>query len=450
MSTRVRLREGRMITSDTAPGTVVRCDSSETMYLARYVSVAFFFERTLDTLRLADGLRGALALVPAFAGRLRAGDGGLEIVCSDAGVPLSVLDVDATLDEARTDVTRPDSMLIDRVDVRTGSLAERPLLTVRVCRTTDGGATLGCSWNHAVGDMSSFMQFVRAWAALVGGTAPPEIRVLDDRMAYLDQVLPDEGIAQPGCEPLDRDAMAGRGPELPPALPDNAAVQLYFGADEVLRMRKSFGEAASRRVSVNDAICAHLVATLRDSEAEPTSWNLSVSVDLRHHLGLPRSVIGNLVQSLYVPCPQTGAGELSGHIRAGLDDFIRSHQCLRADRAFIGPVGRSRFHHCAPVPFDPGHRTFILTNWTRMGVYDVEFEGQRPTFFSPIVSSHAPFTWFAMVAEGPWNEGFLVTAVLPAKAAEQLRSPEGRAALHRFAATDDPCSWGPHRQVTHG
>ncbi|MEU9013898.1 acyltransferase [Streptomyces sp. NPDC048479] len=413
------------------------------MYVERYVAVAFFFERAVNEERLADGLRRALDLVPVFGGRLRAGGDALEIVCSDAGVPMTVLDVDASLSDAIREATHPDWGLIDRVDVMSEPLELRPLLTVRVCRLADGAMTLGCTWNHSVGDMGSFMQFIRVWSALVEGTTPPEVLIVDDREGYLDRVLPQEDSGQPICQPLSRDELAGRGHRMPLMREGNGTVQIYFGDDEVRRMRQLFGGESSRPLSSNDVLCAHLVTAFRGMEADPVPWNLSVPVDLRPRLGVPTEFLGNLVQSMFLPCPPMGtANVLAAHIRSGLDDFMQSHLCMRSDRAFVGPVGRSRFHRCAPVAFDPAHRTFIVTNWSRMGAYGVAFDGQYPAFFSPVVSSRAPLSWFGFLNKGFGDTGFLLTAVVPARLAEHLRSPEGRAAIHRFG---DPAAERPAR-----
>ncbi|MCX3062129.1 acyltransferase [Streptomyces beihaiensis] len=445
MSTRVRLREAWTITSGEARDTVVQCGSTDTTYVERYVPVAFFFERTVNEERLAEGLRRALGLVPVFGGRLRADGDTLEIVCSDAGVPMTVLDVDASLGDAIQEATHPDWGLIDRVDVMSEPLELRPLLTVRVCRLADGATTLGCTWNHSVGDMGSFMQFIRVWSALVEGTAPPEVLMVDDREGYLDRVLPQEDSGQPVCQPPSPDESAGQGRTMPLMREDNGTVQVYFGDDEVRRMRHLFGDARSRPLSSNDVLCAHLATAFRGMEANPVPWNLSIPVDLRFRLGVPTGFLGNLVQSMFLPCPPKGTADvLAAHIRSGLDDFMQSHRCMRSDRAFVGPVGRSRFHRCTSATFDPPHRTFIVTNWTRVGVYDVAFDGQYPAFFSPVVSSRAPLSWFGFLTRGFGGTGFLLTAVVPARLAEHLRSPEGRAAIHHF---EDPAAERPARAV---
>ncbi|MCU7825081.1 acyltransferase [Kitasatospora sp. DSM 101779] len=445
MSTRARLRETWTITSGRAPDTVVRCGSTDTVYVQRYVAVAFFFERTVDEERLADGLRRALDLVPVYGGRLRAGPDALEIVCSDAGVPMTVLDVDASLSDAVLEATRPDWGLVDRVDVMGEPLEQRPLLTVRVCRLADGATTLGCTWNHTVGDMGSFMQFIRVWSALVEGTAPPEVLVVDDREGHLDRILAQEGSGHPACPPLDRGEPAGQGHRMPVVQEANGTVQIHFADDEVRRMRQLFGGQSPRPLSSNDVLCAHLVTAFRDMAADPVPWNLSVPVDLRPRLGVPTGFLGNLVQSMFLPCPPTGTADvLAARIRSGLDDFMQSHLCMRSDRAFAGPVGRSRLHRCAPVAFDPAHRTFIMTNWTRMGVYEVAFDGQRPAVFSPVVSSRAPLSWFGFLDRGFGDAGFLLTAVVPERLAEHLRSPEGRAAIHRYG---DPAAERPTGSV---
>jgi hypothetical protein len=118
MSAWPELRESRTVRTGNPPGTVVRCGLVDTMLADLSVSVVYFFERTLDEEQLARGLARALELLPTFAGRLRTRDEVLEIVCDDAGVPLSVYDVDETLAEAISRVTLPGSGLVDQADSR--------------------------------------------------------------------------------------------------------------------------------------------------------------------------------------------------------------------------------------------------------------------------------------------------------------------------------------------
>jgi hypothetical protein len=80
-------------------------------------------------------------------------------------------------------------------------------------------------------------------------------------------------------------------------------------------------------------------------------------------------------------------------------------------------------------------RTFGFSNWSRMGVYDIAFEGHRPVFFSPAASFPVP--WVSWLVEGFENTGFLLTVTVPSRLAGRLRGADGSAALHRFREPGD-------------
>jgi hypothetical protein len=428
--------ETRTVRSGRAPGTVVRCGLDDTMLSVMPVNAVFYFERTLDPARLAEGLADALDRAPVFGGTLRTRDGAVEIVCDDIGVPLRTVDLDEDLAAAVGRAPLPGAGFVDQVDAWTAREGGIPLMTVRVNQLADGGTALGCSFSHAVGDMNSFMVFMRAWSAAVEGAQPPDVLIVADRDAYLDQTLPPDDSGRPSIWLPDPDQAEQRGRDFAVAFaPDaNRMVHLYFTAAEVARMREEFSAAAGRKLSTNDAFCAHLVSTIRGLDDEDdglTERLLTLVVNLRRRFDLPASVIGNLVGQLHLRCPPRAAPELiAATIRAGVDDFARSHLSFRANRAYLDSVGRARLAECAPIGFDPANRAFLYSDWRGFGAYDVAFGGQRPVYFCQTADLQLP--WGAWTSEGIDGEGFLSAVCLPVKLAERLADTDGRAAGHRF------------------
>jgi hypothetical protein len=400
------------------------------------VSVVFFFERVLDDVRLARGLAQALAHVAAFAGRLRDNDGALEIVCADAGVPMTVYDLDDTLSQAIGRAALPGSDLVDQVDATAARSGGSPLLTVRISHLSDGATAVGCSWHHAVGDMQSFMALMRAWSAAVEGVAPPEALLVPDRDVYLDRALPPEDCGRSSLRLVDAEEAAAIGREVAGALRANRTVQVYFTDAEVDRLREEFGAAAGLKLSANDALCAHLISVIRQLDDDNETRTLTIPVDIRRRFGLPPGSIGNLVGEINLACPPGLPPEaLAASIRAAVHDFASSHLCLRANRAFVDEIGMARLGECFPIGFDPIRRTFTVSNWSGFGLYDVEFEGCRPALLSPAADLQLP--WVASLVEGFGGAGILCTAVVPAALAGRLRGAAGRTALHPFREPED-------------
>jgi hypothetical protein len=433
-----QLSESRTIHAKRALGTVVRCGLTDTMLADIPVSVVFFFPRPLDADRLAAGLGTALDRLPVFGGRLRTcADDTLEIVCDNAGVPMTTYDVDETLGEAIGRVALAAAGYVDHVDALPARTGGHPLLTVRVSRLADGGTALGCSWHHAIGDMQSFLVLMRVWSAAVEDLPLPDVLIVPDRDAYLDGALPARDSGRPGFRLPEDDEAAALRREVMIAPRANRTVQVYLGAEEVGRMRRKFGAEAGRTLSVNDVLCAHLVTTIRELDSDVEDRFIAIPVNVRRLLDLPAAVVGNLLGEIHLPTKGGAPAEaLAAEIRAAVGDFAGSHLNLRANQAFLASVGRPRFRDCVPVGFDPAHKTFTVSNWSRFGAYDIAFGGQRPVLLSPAANLQLP--WVSWLVEGFENTGFLYTVVLPAKLAARLRGDTGRAALHRYRVPGDP------------
>ncbi|RLK54797.1 acyltransferase [Actinokineospora cianjurensis] len=426
------LRSSRTVRAGSAPGTVVTCGVTDTVIADVPVSVVFFFGHPLDEDRLAEGLATALAAVPGFAGRLRTTGDVLEVVCDDSGIPFDTYDLDETLPKAIGRVTLPGADFVDHVQAPAARLGGLPLLTVRLTHLSDGTSALGCSFHHSVGDLASFMFLVRAWSAATEGTEPPEITLLTDPDAFLDEVLPPVDSGRPGFRLPTPEQAERLGAEFAGAVRANRTVQVYFTDAEVAALQREVSTAAGRRLSVNDVLCGHVTSVVRTLAGDTSEERaIAMPVNVRRFLGLDEGVIGNLVGEMYVTCPPGAPAEdIATRIRAAVEDFPRAQLNLRANRAFLESIGRSRLRECVPVGFDPDRRTFTITNWSRFGIYEVTFGGKQPVFFSP--TSNLQLPWVSWIVEGFDNRGLLFTIAVPARLATALRGPAGREALHRY------------------
>ncbi|HEY3481871.1 MAG TPA: acyltransferase [Streptomyces sp.] len=438
MSAWLELRESRTVRPVAAPGppVVVRCGLADTLLADLAVSVVHFFDEALDEERLAAGLASALERVPVFAGRMRTVDGVPEIVCDGSGVPMDSYDLHETLREAMGRVTTPGEGLVGPVEAAKARGGGLPLLTVRVGRTSDGGTALGVSWHHAIGDMQSFVLLMRAWSAAVEGRELPEVELVTDRDAYLDRVLPATDCGRPGFRVPEPEEAALLAHEVAVSGLANRTVQICFGDAETGRMRDAYSAAAGLRLSGSDALCAHVLTTLRELDGHTEAGGLTVPVNLRRALGLPAGVLGNLLGEIHLDTPAGARPEqVAAQLRAAVADFTGSHLNLRANQAFLERLGRSRLGECVPLGFDPVRRRFTFSNWSRFGLYELTFGGRPAVFFSP--AANLPLPWVSWMVEGFENTGSLFTVVLPARLAGRLRRPEGRALLHRFHREED-------------
>ena len=429
MSAWSRVQESATVRSGRADRTVVKCGFADAILADLSVAIVFFYDRRLDEQRLASSLGEALGRVPLFAGRLREHEKGMEIVCTDEGVPLKVVDVEETLPEAVARTAMAHSGLVEHVDAAQARQGAEPPMRVQVSRLADGGTALGCSWHHAVGDMQSFAVLMQTWSALAAGAQPPEVVIVEDRDEYLDRMLPAEDCGKPGFRLVGAEEAAALQREAGAAIRANRVVQIYFGAEEAARLRDRFSALAGRRLSTSDALTGHLLDTVRRLDGGAAAGSLTVPVNVRRRVGLPDGLIGNVLSDVHLPGPLPDRPELlAAGIRAGLEDFRASHLRLRSNRAFLAEQGWSRLGDCVALGFDPPNRATAVSYWTGFGAYDIAFEGHRPVCVSP--TTNLPLPRVAWIVEGFGGSGHLCSVSLPAALAAKLRATAGAELLH--------------------
>lgn len=407
---------------------VIRCAWSDLLLADLSVSVVFCYDRVLDGASLRAGFASALAATPAFAGRFRPAGGDLELVCDGEGAEFRELDSPLTLPEAIGRLALLESGLVDHVDAPAARAGRGPVTRVRLNRLADGTTVLGCSWHHAIGDMSSFMTFMRQWSAASAGKEAEASLLVEDRAAFLDAMLPEKDSGRAGFRIVDEQESAElrRVAEASPLA--NRLVQVYVGEAELTRLRDRFEREAGRRLSTNDVLTAHIVRTIRLVDGDAAERELIVPVDLRRTLGVPRETIGNLLGEIVLRHGEVPAAKLAADLRAGVEDFADGNLTLRTSRAVLEELGPEGLDRCVPLGFNPPERTFTTSSWRGLGAYTATFDGEPPVLMAPAIS--LPLPWVCWMVEGFNGTGALCTLAVPAQLATRLRSAEGRALLH--------------------
>jgi Transferase family len=419
------------------PVPVVRCAWPDLLLADLSVSVVFCYDRPLDTRTLRSGFDEALVRVPVFAGRLRPAAGaGLEIVCDGGGAQLREFDSPLTLAEAIGRLGLPDSGLVDHVDGPAARAGRGPVTRVRINRLADGTTILGCSWHHAIGDMSSFTAFMRQWSASSAGAELEAPLLVEDRAAYLDALLPEKDGGRTGFRVVDEEESAALRRVAESSGLANRIVQVYFGEAELARMRTAFEREAGRRLSTNDVATAHVVRTVRRVDGDTEERDLVVPVDLRRPLGVPESVIGNLLGEITLRAGDTHAAHLAADLRAAVEEFADAHLKLRTSQTVLEELGPDGLSRCVPLGFNPAERTFTVSSWRGFGAYTACFDGASPVLMAPAIS--LPLPWVCWSVEGFDGSGILCTLAVPAAVATRLRSADGRALLHPARDPHDP------------
>src|SRR5262249_7361675 len=156
------------------------------------------------------------------------------------------------------------------------------------------------------------------------------------------------------------------------------------------------------------------------------------AVNLRSHVGIPPSVVGNMIAVVEAPGAERPEA-VAREVREVVDTIARHHLNLRTDRDFLLRCDEFRLAHLMFRPLDPAHPALLVTNWSSFGMDDITFDGGRPVLCCP---SPGPtgfaLPWIAVLSKGFGGSGYLCTLSVPTQIADLLRRPDGEVVLHRF------------------
>ena len=360
----------QMISPSRAQRLDIRCNVVDVVLSNVANHLVFFFERQLDTKVLADAFAQALTSLPIFAGRMTLAGGALRIRCRGQGVPFTAVSSDRTLHEAIRSVTEDrGEWLLDTVNGATARWGFGPLCKVRITHLADDATAIGVSFHHAIGDMQTLMFFMNAWSAAAAGKPLPEPVIVEDRAAYLDEHLPADGAREPGVRCLVLAETARSLLYLAKDGRKQRTLSLYFGDDEITRMREAYGN--QMRLSANDVVCAHVSEALMNADPAVDRRTLAISVNTRNRCGLDPMLVGNILSALNVDIRRGDtARSIAEGIRSDMDDFADEHCDMRINQQFLDTAGKWRGARCVAVGFNPVRWNPLITNVSGFGVYE--------------------------------------------------------------------------------
>jgi Transferase family len=424
----------------------IRCNVVDVVLSNVANHLVFFFERQLDTKVLADAFAHALTNLPIFAGRMSLAGGALRIRCRGQGVPFTSASSDRTLQEAIRSVTEDSGeWLVDPVNGATARWGFGPLCKVRVTHLADDATAIGVSFHHAIGDMQTLMFLMNAWSAAAAGKPLPEPVIVEDRAAYLDEHLPADGALEPGVRCLGLAETARSLLYLAKDGRKQRTLSLYFGDDEITRMREAYGNPM--RLSVNDVVCAHVSEALMNADPAVDRRTLAISVNTRNRCGLDPMLVGNILSALNVDIRRGDtARSIAESIRHDMDHFTDEHCDMRINQQFLDTAGKWRGARCVAAGFNPDRWNPLITNVSGFGAYRINFEDISATYCTLVMK--VPVAGYGSLIEGAEGRGLIFQMTLPPKDFEAMSSPTIRERLHRFRRADDDFP-RLHREVHH-
>jgi hypothetical protein len=424
----------------------IRCNVGDAIVANLATHFVFFFERHLDARALGRAFAHALTNLPVFAGRMVLDNGRMRIRCEGQGVPFTCVSSGRTLDDAiRSASEDTGGWLIDPVNGATARWGLGPLCKVRVTHLADDATAIGFSWHHAIGDMQTFMIFMNAWAAAAAGKPLAEPLIVEERAAYLDEHLPADGARQPGVRCLGLAELARSALYLAKDARKQRTVSLYFGEDEIARMRDAYGNRMW--LSANDVVCAHVSEALMRADPAVDRRTLAIAVNARKRCGLDPMLVGNIITTLNVDLRRgEAASSIAERIRHTVDRFADEHCDMRINQRFLDAAGAWRAPRCVSTAFNPARWNPLVTNLSGFGVYRIQFEDTFTSYLTMLMK--LPVAGLGALMEGADGRGLVFQMSLPPKEFEATSSPAIREHMHRFrrAGEDIPRL---HREV-HG
>lgn len=416
----------------------IRCAVTDVFVRDIPVSVVFLYERTLDSDALAHGLCRVLGDFALFNARLRRE--GLErfIDCGDTGCRFSVHQSTSTLSQTLATLDeRSRLQLVDPIAARQAWNRDEPVLSLRVTQFADGCSALGLSWHHTVGDWHSVMSMLKAWSRTVAGLEYEKPLLVTDRDAHFDSALPASEFAPPNLRFMALRELPRLGLYMLTEARDKRRVTFHFEPDELERMRSELEREAGHKLSINDALSGHVATVLAARDVKACDRRLSIAVNFRKRAGLPEHLLCNAVSTLDVGCERgKSAARIAADLRGALDAYADKHLNHRANLRLIERHGGvAKITRFIPTGVDPFAGSIILSNWSRFGIYDIDFGGQAPSHFLTV--GGGPLPWLGTVHEGFGNRGLIVDLELPTKVAQRVVDETGLRQLHRYRSEAD-------------
>ena len=411
----------------------IRCAVTDVFVRDIPVSVVFFYEHSLDSQMLARGLSQVLGDFALFNARLRRD--GLErfIDCGETGCRFTVHRSTRTLAETLTNLDEGARLqLVDPIAARQVWNRDEPVLSLRVTHFADGCSALGLSWHHTVGDWHSVMSMLKAWSRAVVGLDYEKPLLVTDRDAHFNSTLPASELAPPNLRFMALRELPKLGLYMLTGARDKRRVTFHFEPDELERMRSELEREAGHKLSINDALSGHIATVLAARDVKACDRRLSIAVNFRKRAGLPDHLMCNAVSTLDVGCEQgKSAASIAADLRGALDAYADKHLNHRANLRLIerhgGIANITRF---IPTGIDPFKGSIVLSNWSRFGIYDIDFGGQPPSHFLTV--GGGPLPWLGTVHEGFGNRGLIVDLEVPTKVAQRVVDETGLRQLHRY------------------
>jgi len=415
----------------------ITCSVNDHIASHAAVSVVFFYPKPISPKTIIHALENVLNDFPLFAGVLIEQQGQLHIDCNNQGVLVKEVYENCSLFQQLSsfDKTTP-STFVELITPSKTVKQQGPLLTIKLSYYTDGMA-IGYCWHHAVGDMSSFMVFLKALSAFAKNQSYSSPIIIKDRERYLQEFVRQSKNILTNTPQLKYISWMDTFRFIRAFFSWKKAVYLYFTHNEVESLRSALSEQVGEKLSRNDVLCAHVLNTLAQCRDDDASEHYaSIVTNIRPRIGMSLQVLGNYIGAVTIKSTQRDdIYSRARNIHASVKNFKPDNPSQVLD-LIQKNGGIKNIKWMLPPLFSPQYKNLIITNWSNFNVYSIDFGVVSPYLFLP--TGEAPIPWLSCIVEGFNNTGLLVALVLPSSVAEQLTQPDVLEQIHHYRGQLSP------------
>jgi len=376
-------------------------DENHLLY-GNFIGLQYVFEDGLDAEILTRSIEELIKQFPALSGRYAAKTG--EVIPSPKTITLRVQNYLGSVEDT---LHRPKPIVeANRRDVLRG---RAPLSNFTLTEFKDGGVIFYMAISHLLADAAGFHLLMKHLSAIYGAIKseqiPPEfpfktkLNVFEfgtqlskpktlDRLKQrgLPKPIPIKGALGKFIKSLIIKAMYK-------SLRDNQPIALHFTPDDVARLKQTvLTESGEDWISTNVALCAHftsIMAKLSYSDDLKTEMQIGQLLDLRGRYFEADSkeqshFIGNAI--LIHIDKATFPNGLQNTSRSTLARYFKQRQVNTnaADvKGRLDLLADCLRHGYTNPELDVKNPIISLNNQSKMAVYDVSFDEQKPTRIYP-------------------------------------------------------------------
>lgn len=403
----------------------VKCSVNDHFVFRVPVPVVFFYQQIIPEALFISALQHVLSDFPIFAGILVKHNHQLYIDCNNQGVQVNIVYFNQSLGHAETHSAIKklySTKYVDMLNPYKTLKQANPLVTIKLSYFNDGMA-IGYCWHHSLGDMATFMAFLRALSSYTKSQSYQPAMITNDRGVYFKQWIEQrrEILGKNTPNRLKVLSLFDKFRLVRSICSLKQNIYFYFSEEEIENLRNKLSEKNGSKLSRNDAICAYLLTCITQCRKDKSIWHYaSIVLNCRPRLGMPPDVLGNFIDTVSIKySPNSSMEIIAKQINLAVNNYLDESFSYQATEEFIEKQGGLKnLRHMIPEEFLPQYKMVIFSNWCNFDVYSIDFGISKPHLFLPIGES--PLPWVSCIVEGFKGKGLLVSAVFPKRVAKQL------------------------------